>query len=294
MKNNLKSLLTLLLLVFFTGCQTPSSDTVTVSQSDSTKEVSDPGDMSVTFLDIGQGDCTIVQSQDAVMLIDAGDNGAGDLVVSYLSTHGITKLDYFILTHPDADHVGGADTVIDAVSVDHILMPDVKNDTKTFSDVEQAISANSIPVTHPSVSDTYTLGDAQFTVLCPEKVSTHDLNNSSVGIKLNHGEKSFVLCGDAEEKSETAMAAQFGSALECDVLKCGHHGSSTATCDAFLEAADPTWAVISCGNGNRYGHPHAEVLSKLEDNDIQVYRTDRLGTITAVSDGKNITWSTEN
>ena len=132
-------------------------------------------------------------------------------------------------------------------------------------------------------------------MLCPQAdgVSENDLNSSSVGIKLVHGENSFVMCGDAEAEAEQEMTAQFGTALECDVLKCGHHGSSTATTPGFLTATDPTWALISCGKDNSYGHPHAEVMAALEDADVQVYRTDQQGTITCVSDGKELHWRTE-
>lgn len=165
----------------------------------------------------------------------------------------------------------------------------------TYQEVMEEISRYDVDVKYPEVGDIFTLGDAEFTVLCPEPelVSQDDMNNSSVGIKLVHGENSFVMCGDAEAKSEQEMVKRFGSSLECDVLKCGHHGSNTATSDEFLAAVNPTWAVISCGKENRYGHPHSEVLDKLENDDVQIYRTDLRGTITAVSDGSQISWKCE-
>lgn len=252
-------------------------------------------EMQVTFLDVGQGDCTIIQTEGHNMVIDTGNNHQGETVVDWLLQQDIKELDYLILTHPDADHIGGADNVLRAVSVDKVIMPDVANDTITYNEVIELIEEQQIPVDYPEVGDQYTLGDAVFTVLCPrqEDVKESDLNGSSVGIRLVHGKNAFVMCGDAETDSEEHMVETFGNALEADVLKCGHHGSSTATSDAFLQAVDPIWAVISCGEGNSYGHPHQEVLAKLEDSDVQVYRTDQLGTITAVSDGEQITWSTE-
>lgn len=258
---------------------------------ENTQEASD--EMTVTFLDVGQGDCTIIQAAGHNMVIDAGDNGEGDVVVSYLEENNIEMLGYLILTHPDADHIGGADDVMKAVGVKQIIMPDVANDTKTYEDVVKDIRDMNIEVIHPEVGEYYELGDALFEILCPREVKKNDLNSSSVGIKLMHGKKSFVMCGDAEVKSEDTVVETFGSGLECDVLKCGHHGSNTATSEEFLEAADPVWAVISCGKGNRYGHPHAEVISRLEDADVQIYRTDELGTITAVSDGEHISWKSE-
>lgn len=253
------------------------------------------GEMDVTFFDVGQGDCTLIQTEEETMLIDAGNNHKGELVVQYLEDAGVKKLDYLVLTHPDADHIGGADNVIENVEVERVLMPKVTNDTMTYEEVIEDIELYGIEVIHPETEKVYTLGDAEFMILCPD-VSVekeNDLNNASVGIKLIHGENSFVLCGDAEEESEHEMVREFGSELECDVLKCGHHGSATASSQEFLEATDPTWAVISCGEDNSYGHPHAEVLERLENDDVQTYRTDRLGTIRAVSDGENIHWSSE-
>lgn len=263
----------------------------TQKKVENTQEASN--EMTVTFLDVGQGDCTIVQAAGHNMVIDAGDNGEGSTVVSYLEENHIDSLDYLILTHPDADHIGGADDVMEAVKVKQVLMPDVSNDTKTYEDVINDIRSIDIDVVHPEVGANYELGDASFEILSPQEVRENDLNASSVGIKLMHGKKSFVMCGDAEIKSEDAVVETFGSGLECDVLKCGHHGSNTATSQEFLDAADPVWAVISCGEGNRYGHPHAEVVSRLEDADVQVYRTDERGTITAVSDGEQISWESE-
>ncbi len=250
------------------------------------------GEMKVTFLDVGQGDCTIIQTKDRAMMIDAGNNDQGEKVVDTLYRLGVEKLDYLILTHPDADHIGGADHVLRQIPTEQVVMPDVVNDTMTYYEVEELIREKEIPVTHPEVGKTYLLQDAAFTILCPERTEEEDLNASSVGVKLVHGDVSFVMCGDADTESEERMVKTFGEALQCDVLKCGHHGSSTSTSDAFLKKTDPAWAVISCGADNPYGHPHWEVLEKLEREDIQIYRTDQLGTLTAVSDGRNIHWET--
>ncbi|MCI7179486.1 MAG: MBL fold metallo-hydrolase [Lachnospiraceae bacterium] len=264
-------------------------------EEDVIESFSSDGEMTVTFLDVGQGDCTIIRTGEHCMVIDAGNNRKGETVAAYLINQGISKLDYLILTHPDEDHIGGADNVVRAVEVSQVMMPDIANDTVTYEETMQAIEEQEIPVIHPQPEEVYELGDAEFTILCPwpETIRKNDMNNASIGIRLVHGDNSFVMCGDAEEKSEKVMAEYFEENLECDVLKCGHHGSGTATSEEFLEAADPIWAVISCGEGNRYGHPHAEVLARLEDMDVQVYRTDKLGTITAISDGTEIYWSNE-
>lgn len=252
-------------------------------------------EMKVTFLDVGQGDCTVVQAGEHNLVMDTGNNNQGEKVVDFLRKNGINKLDYLILSHPDADHIGGGDNVLENIEVEQVIMPDIANDTMTYEEVMEDIKKYDVDIINPEVGESYALGDAQFTILCPEEelVNENDMNGSSVGIKLVHGDKSFVMCGDAEKKSEQAMVERFGGNLECDVLKCGHHGSSTATIDEFLAMTDPTWAVISCGKDNSYGHPHWETIAKLEDSDAQIYRTDKLGTITAVSDGKTIHWSSE-
>lgn len=249
----------------------------------------------VSFLDVGQGDSVLVQEGESVLLIDAGDNEHGGWVVSYLKAHGIDKLDYLLLTHPDADHIGGADDVLEQLEVTQVLMTEVTNDTRSYREVLWEFAAEKSRIRQPEIGEVYDLGKARFKILAPEKeyLDESDCNDSSIGIKLIYGENSFLMCGDAEEKSEIAMVKRFGKELECDVLKCDHHGSYTATSEAFLETADPSWAVISCGNGNSYGHPHKEVLERLQESDVQVYRTDKLGTIIIESDGKNLRFGQE-
>ena len=287
----------LLLVLVVTGCADMGIADLGRGSSSSSKksneilqESVDGSTMQVTFLDVGQGDCTIIQTMGYCMLIDTGDNGAGKEVVEYLEEQDIDTLEYLILTHPDADHIGGADNVLRYAEVKQVLMPDIGNDTMTYEEVIEEIEEQQIPVIHPEVGQQYELGSAVSEILCPYEVNESDKNNSSVGIKLVHGKNSFVMCGDAEEESEKKMVAS-GMDLEADVLKCSHHGSNTATTEAFLRAVDPTWAIISCGEGNRYGHPHAEVIARLENDDVQIYRTDRLGTITVKSDGKNLKFS---
>ena len=259
------------------------------------KETAVSGEMKITFLVVGQGDCTVIQTDGHHMMIDAGNNNQGEKVVSFLEENGIEILDYLIFTHPDADHIGGGDNVLEAVEVEKVIMPDVTNDTVTYDEVMEDLDILETEVIYPEAGDRFKLGDAEFTVLCPalEFVEEEDINEASVGVRLVHGKNAVVMCGDAEEGSEREMVRRFGKGLECDVLKCGHHGSSTATSDIFLEAANPTWAVISCGIENPYGHPHREVLSRLEEEDIQIYRTDEMGSVTAFSDGTAVTWKCE-
>lgn len=246
--------------------------------------------LNIYFFDIGQGDCTILTQGEHSMIIDAGDNNKGTAVQAYLEYLGIESLDYAILTHPDADHIGGMDVVLYKFDCDTILMPDKEVNTRTYDDVIQSMKSKNETAIHPEVGETYEFGDAEFTILAPLKKYS-DNNNNSIVLRLTHGENTFLFTGDAEEPAEEDML-EANTDLKADVLKAGHHGSNTATSDAFLEAVSPDYAVISCGEGNKYGHPHAEVLNKFRTEGITIYRTDEQGTIVATSDGEAITWNT--
>ena len=247
--------------------------------------------LAVHFIDVGQGDSILAESDGHYMLIDAGENDQAGTVVSYLKAEGVTKLDYVIGTHPHSDHIGGLDKVIDTFPVDKVLLPPVEHTTRTFEDVLDSIASRGLKITKPAPGDSYDLGNASFTILSPVKDYGNDLNNWSVGIRLTYGDNSFVMCGDAENQAEEDIVNS-GAMLKADVLKAGHHGSSTSTSDAFLKKVSPSWVVIQCGKGNSYGHPHKETMEKLKKAGCQVLRTDEEGTITAFSDGKTITWST--
>lgn len=246
----------------------------------------------VHFINVDQGDSILIESEGEYMLIDAGENNQGEIVVNYLNSLGITTLDYIIGTHPHSDHIGGMDDVLDAFTIEKAILPNTTYNTKTYQSVLDGIAEQNTETIWAEVGATYTLGDASFMIIAPAKDDYTDPNDWSVGIKLVCGESSFVMCGDAEAGAEKDILAT-GIDLEADVLKCGHHGSSTSTSEAFLKAVNPTYAVISCGVNNKYGHPHAEVIARLEDDDVLYYRTDLLGTIIASTDGKNITWTSE-
>ena len=254
------------------------------------------GYLRVHFIDVGQGDSILIQAGEQAMLVDAGTNESGSVVTEYLRSLNITKLDYLIGTHPHEDHIGGLDDVIHSFDIGTVIMPNVSHTTQTYEDVLDALLEKNLTVTAPHPGDTYSIGDASFTVLSPsaaiaeQAAENGDLNNLSVGIRLVYGSNAFVLCGDAESDSEEAMA-ESGLDLKADVLKAGHHGSSTSTSDAFLAAVNPDYAVISCGKDNSYGHPHQETMDKLNAADISIFRTDEQGTVVAVSDGSSITWS---
>lgn len=246
--------------------------------------------LEVHFLDVGQGDSTLIRSGDHVMLIDAGENEKGEEVKEYLESQGVEKLDYMIGTHPDSDHIGGMDVAIRAFDSEQIFMPEVEKDTKTYQEVVDSAQEKKEEIISPEVGETYSLGEAKFTVVAPNGTDYSSANDYSIGILLEHGENRFLFIGDAEEESEEEMLENDIS-LNADVYKVSHHGSRTATSEEFLQKVSPKYAVISCGEGNSYGHPHAEVLNELRSEYVEVFRTDEQGTIVATSDGEKIRWN---
>lgn len=267
---------------------TPENDKQTANVTTTTA-----GDMEVHFIDVGQGDSTLVECDGEYMLIDAGQNDQGLVLWDYLQDQGATHLKYAIGTHPDADHIGGMDVILYRCDVDAVIMPDVDHDTKTYDDVIQTMKSKSLERTDPVVGDVYTLGSATFTIVAPNKdYGSDDMNDWSVGILLQNGNDRFLLIGDAETEAEDDIVAN-GIDISADVYKVAHHGSNTGTTDSLLSVVHPTYAVISCGKDNSYGHPHGSVLNKLKNAGVQVFRTDEQGTIIAYSSGNGITWNVE-
>ncbi len=250
------------------------------------------GAVNVHFIDVGQGDSTLIESDGHYMLIDAGENNQGDTVIEYLQSQNVTTLDYVIGTHPHSDHIGGLDLVIDTFDVGKVILPPKEHTTKTFEDLLDAIAGKGLKITKPVVGDIYELGSASFQILAPNKDYDDDLNNWSVGVRLVYGDTAFLFTGDAESDAEADIISN-GLALQADVLKAGHHGSRTSSSDEFLDAVSPSYAVIECGAGNTYGHPHKETIAKLKERNITVFRTDTQGNLIASTDGNEITWITE-
>lgn len=255
------------------------------------------GSTSVYFIDVGQGDCELIRTPDGQnILIDAGTNATGDKLVQYLEQLGVEQIDTLIATHPHEDHIGGMDEVVNAFPIGDVYLPKVADSqtptTRTYERLLDAIADKGLSIT-PGRGGMTILDDdgIKLEFLAPNADSYADLNSYSIVAKLTCGQKSFLFTGDAESDSEEEML-HAGYDLRSDVLKCGHHGSSTSTSAAFLQAVQPTYAVISCGVGNDYGHPHRETLDKLNDAGVQIYRTDEQDTILAVCDGTDVTFQT--
>jgi len=244
-------------------------------------------DLEVHFIDVGQGDSILIKDDSHAMLIDAGENDKGEVVLNYLKSQKVKKLDYIIGTHPHSDHIGGLDTVIQKMDVDYIIMPKVAHTTKTYADLLDAIQAKNIEVKQAKVGDTYSLGAAKFIVLSPSSPSYEEMNNYSVGIKLTLGKISFVMAGDAEKLSEEEMI-KTGIDLSADVLKLSHHGASNAINESFYNAVHPKFAVISVGKDNDYNHPNPKTLLAMINHGIKIFRTDVQGSVVFRTDGTTL------
>jgi len=244
-------------------------------------------DLKVHYIDVGQGDSILIQQDGHNMLIDAGTNSSEKVVVDYLKSHGVTKLDYVIGTHPHEDHIGGLDAVINNFEIGQVFMPKVTHTSQTFKSVVTAITNKGLKITTPKIGNSYGLGNARWEIIAPVSASYDNLNNYSIVTKLKFGNNSFIFTGDAESLSEGEIL-QKQLDISSDVLKVGHHGSKTSTTQNFLNKVNPKYAVISCGKGNKYGHPTQETLNKLRDKNVKVYRTDENGTVVATSDGTSI------
>ena len=250
------------------------------------------GNLIVDFIDVGQGDSILIRQGDHAMLIDGGTSECKDDLLNFLKSENIQKFDYIVGTHPHEDHIGSLDDVINAYDFDTILFPKVTTTTKTFENLVNAVKNKNKKFTTPVSGNEYNLGDAKFKILAPSSDSYQSLNNYSIVIKLTYGENTFMFTGDAETLSETEMLNSFDD-LTADVLKIGHHGSTTSTSKKFLNAVNPKYAVISVGKDNTYNHPTKTTMNKLEEIKIPVYRTDEEGTIECVSNGKDITFNVE-
>lgn len=248
------------------------------------------GELKVHFIDVGQADSILVQCGNENMLIDAGNNDDENVLKTYLGNLGITEFKYVIGTHPHEDHIGSLDYIINSFKIGNVYMPKVTSTTKTFENVVTAMSKQNEKFTTPKVGDTFNIGDAKCTILAPNGTSYESLNSYSIVVKLQYKDTSFLFTGDAEKDSEEEMLKK-GLDLKADVLKAGHHGSSTSSSDKFLDAVNPKYSVISVGKDNDYGHPHKETIDKFNKRGIKIYRTDESGTIVASSDGNKITFS---
>lgn len=249
------------------------------------------GTLTVRFLDVGQGDSALIVCNGQTMLIDGGSVSEGQFLVSRLSRLGVSELDYVVNTHPDEDHCGGLAGVLAKYPAQHVYSSVTEHTTKVFSNVVKYAEEQGQQIEVPQTGDSWYVGDASVTCIGP--VGTYsDSNNGSLVLRVDFGETSFLFTGDMEQKAEADLLDS-GADVRADVLKVGHHGSPTSSSQAFLGAVAPSIAVISVGEDNDYGHPNADVLSRLEALGAELYRTDTQGEIIVRSDGQTLTVTTD-
>lgn len=258
-------------------------------QAAAVPEIPDGSSFSVTYFDVGQGDSALVQCDGAYLLIDGGPPSASSLLYSALSREGITYLDYVVATHPDTDHTGGIAGALEAATAGRAFCSVTQADQRSFNAMVDRLSDQNVALEVPEVGDSWELGSALVQVIGPvTRTDDGDANNDSVMLKITYGSTVFVFTGDADSNEEKDATTFLDG---CDVLKVAHHGSAGSSCYAFLRAAMPKNAVISCSNDNSYGHPTDDALSRLRDCGATVYRTDMQGDVIAESDGNTVTMS---
>ncbi len=238
------------------------------------------------FIDVGQGDCILVESEDTIVLIDTGTEAAGPDVYNYLKERSIKYIDMLILTHPHDDHIGGSGKVIDYFEIGQLFINGDSSNSYSFEKFLNAVSAKNITPEVPALNVSYKLGQMRIKFLSPEFLYD-STNDNSLVVSVEYGETRALFMGDAEKDVEEDLIKT--KELDADILKIGHHGSRNASTDKFLRKVSPSVCVIQCGKDNSYGHPHEEVLSRLEKAGTTVFRTDLLGTVILHSDGKTVT-----
>lgn len=253
--------------------------------------------MIIHMIDVGQGDSVLVQTSDAAILIDAGEVGMGDEVSSYLRSAGVEELDWVICTHPHSDHLGGMTTVIRDFAVDNVMVPYYPEKLEVYErfylELRGMMEVKNLEPVIAQPGKEYTFGEMKMTVLGPvEWQYSEDLNDWSLSLRFSYGEVDFLSCGDLTENGELQLLLS-GAKVEAEIMKANHHGSAYSGCDEFLSAAAPELALISCGRGNSYEHPHDSLLSRYRSHGIKWKRTDVCGDIRVICENGEYTIDTQ-
>ena len=282
----MKKIFLLMLIILTMACVGCSkNDTADTAASNS------GGDVKIEVLDIGQGDASLIYTKDEIVMIDTGDIDERDRLVKLLKERNITSIDKLIITHPHADHIGGAYAVFKNFKVKEVYDNGDTTTTKTYQTYLKNIKQQSIAYHQLKAGDSVDFGGGvSFKVFSPtEKMlqSDDDLNNNSLVGQLKYNDFTMLFTGDSEREAEQNMTKSYGNELQSDVLKSPHHGSRTSSSDSYLKTVKAKDVIISLAADNEYGHPHKQTLDRYKKYDMNVYRTDKDGTVTILTDGSD-------
>lgn len=237
----------------------------------------DTSNLSAYFIDVGQADACLLESDGHFMLIDAGNNNDAELLLDFLKIHKVEKLDYVIGTHLHEDHIGSLDTIIENFDIGQIYLPNKLHTSKTFEDVLDAIEKKNLTITEPIAGNIFYFNEIPVEIIAPIK-DYDDLNNNSIVLKIDNGDLSFLFTGDIEMEAEKDII-ETEIDISADILKVAHHGSDTSSTKEFINRVSPDYTVISVGENNKYGHPSKAIIELFNSLGINIYRTDESGNI---------------
>lgn len=255
-------------------------------------ELTNKEDLKIHFINVGQADCILIEQGDSSMIIDAGRDNESSLVLRYLKNQKITRFDYIIGSHAHPDHIGALDDVINSYDTDKVLFPKQVHTTDVYKSFITALKSKNIQLYSPSVGEVFKFGKAEFEVMAPNSLKYKKANDYSIVIKLTYMDNTFLFTGDAEVTSEREMLDN-DLDISADLIKIGHHGSTTSTSKSFLNKVKPKYAVITSVS-NKRGYPSHKVISRLKNMGVEIYRTNEYGNIVATSDGTSIKFYSNN
>ncbi|HOD93738.1 MAG TPA: ComEC/Rec2 family competence protein [Clostridia bacterium] len=248
--------------------------------------------MQVHFIDVGQGDCILLQDSEHNILIDTGSVNMSKKVLRFLKDHNVDTIDMVVLTHPHEDHIGSFKDISEKYDIDLVLKSPVIRDNYTYKNTEKEIQTKGITSLIPLYGEIFRYGEMIFTILTDANLKYEEINNYSIALKLDHMGNTFIFTGDLESEAEHNILDNRMD-IDCDVLKIAHHGGSSSTTSEFLYKTSPIYAIIQLGTDNDYGYPHKTIISRLKVHNINTYRTDLSGDITVVSTEEGLSFKFE-
>lgn len=287
MKKIISLVITLVLLFLLVSCS------VTINEDNpesGQEEITQDGKLTISFIDVGQGDSILIKTpRNKYIMVDSGSTNEKDKFFGYIDSEKIESFYAVVATHPHEDHIGNLDNIIEDYNIEAVYMPKVSTNTKAFENLLNSVKEKGLKIKSIKSGIEFNLDSVKFEFLAPNSDEYEDMNNYSGVLKVSYGERAFLLMGDAEKLSEEEILKS-GMDVKADIIKIGHHGSSSSSSEAFIKAVEPEYSVISVGEGNDYNHPHKETTSLLESLKIKIFRTDLNGTITFNTDGRELNY----